>query len=85
MEREQLLPQGADVSDRRRRPRIAITLGDPNGVGPEVVLKCLADSRLVKFMDPIVVGSAHVLNVHAQKLGYHDVRIQSREIRLKAE
>lgn len=65
-----------DPSDRRKRPRIAITLGDPNGVGPEVVLKCLADSRLVKFMEPVVVGSAHVLSVHAQKLGYQDVRIQ---------
>ena len=71
-----LIPNGEDPSERRRRPCIAITLGDPNGVGPEVVLKCLADSRLAKFMDPIVVGSAHVLDVHAQKLGYPDVRIQ---------
>lgn len=77
MEQEQTLSNGADPSGRRRRPRIAITLGDPNGVGPEVVLKCLADSRLAKFMDPIVVGSAHVLNVHAQKLGYPDLRIQA--------
>ncbi len=75
MERE-LIQNGEEPSGRRRRPRIAITLGDPNGVGPEVVLKCLADSRLAKFMDPVVVGSAHVLGVHAQKLGYHDVRIE---------
>lgn len=47
------------------RPRIAITLGDPNGVGPEIVLKCLSDSRLMKFFDPIVVGSAAVLRKHA--------------------
>lgn len=60
---------------RARRPRIAVTLGDPNGVGPEVVLKCLADSRLTKFVEPLVVGSAHVLKVHANKLGYRDLRI----------
>ena len=42
----------------QKRPRIAISLGDTNGVGPEVVLKCLADSRLMKFMEPVVVGSA---------------------------
>ncbi|NEQ31103.1 MAG: 4-hydroxythreonine-4-phosphate dehydrogenase, partial [Leptolyngbya sp. SIO4C5] len=28
-----------------RRPRLAITLGDPAGIGPEVVLKALADNR----------------------------------------
>ncbi|MDQ7040848.1 MAG: 4-hydroxythreonine-4-phosphate dehydrogenase PdxA [Rhodothermus sp.] len=52
----------------RSRPRIAITLGDPNGVGPEIVLKCLSDSRLMKFFDPIVVGSAKVLRRHAEVL-----------------
>ena len=54
-----------------------ITLGDPNGVGPEVVLRCLADSRLCRFMEPVVVGSAHVLEVHARKLGYADTRIEA--------
>lgn len=63
-------------SDRSKRPRIAITLGDPNGVGPEVVLKSLLDARLARFVQPVVVGSAHVLNVHASKLGYNDLRIQ---------
>jgi len=52
----------------RPRPRIAITLGDPNGVGPEIVLKCLSDSRLMKFFDPIIVGSAEVLRKHAAVL-----------------
>ena len=60
---------------KKKRPRIALTLGDPNGVGPEVVLKCLADSRLTKFMEPVIVGSAHVLSVHASKLGYRDLRL----------
>lgn len=63
-------------SDRSKRPRIAITLGDSNGVGPEVVLKTLLDARLARFVQPIVVGSAHVLNVHASKLGFGDIRIQ---------
>lgn len=63
------------LEERRKRPRIAITLGDPNGIGPEVVLQCLMDSRLMKFMQPIVVGSAHVLNVHAKALQFGDVRV----------
>ena len=60
---------------QKKRPRIAVTLGDPNGVGPEVVLKCLTDSRLMKFVEPLLVGSAHVLKVHANKLGYRELRI----------
>lgn len=63
------------MQERPWRPRIAITLGDPNGVGPEVVLRCIADSRLTKFMEPLVVGSAHVLGVHAHQLGYREARV----------
>ena len=55
----------------RHRPRLAVTLGDPNGVGPEVVIKCLAESRLRRFMEPVVVGSAHVLKTHVKRLGEH--------------
>src|SRR5690606_32472294 len=66
----------AITSDRSKRPRIAITLGDSNGVGPEVVLKSLLDSRLARFVQPVVIGSAHALSVHASKLGYGDLRIQ---------
>jgi 4-hydroxythreonine-4-phosphate dehydrogenase len=68
-------PGGETSFPRRKHPRIAVTLGDPNGVGPEVVLKCLSDSRLLKFMEPVVIGSAHVFQVHANKLGYRDLRI----------
>jgi 4-hydroxythreonine-4-phosphate dehydrogenase len=60
---------------RKKRPRIAITLGDPNGIGPEVVLQCLTDSRITKFMEPLVIGSAHVLQAHAGQLGFKDVPI----------
>ena len=34
-------PRGARVS----RPRIAVTMGDPAGVGPEIVAKLFADGR----------------------------------------
>lgn len=76
-DQQPLLPaeEGREPARQRLRPRIAITLGDPNGVGPEVVLKCLADSRLVKFLEPVIIGSAHVLKVHANKLGYRDLRL----------
>lgn len=53
----------------RFKPRIAITIGDINGIGPEVVLKCLADKRIYRFFTPVVVGSASALEAHASMLG----------------
>jgi 4-hydroxythreonine-4-phosphate dehydrogenase len=36
--------------------KLAITLGDPRGIGPEVVEKALADAGVRAVVDPIVVG-----------------------------
>lgn len=55
--------------------RVAITLGDPNGIGPEVVLKSLHDPSLMPSMTPVLIGSAHVLRVHADVLGFSDLDI----------
>lgn len=61
----------------RPRPRIAITMGDPNGVGPEVVLKCLADARLAKYLEPVLVGVPHVFKVHAAKVGLRELHLEA--------
>lgn len=52
-----------------RRPRLAITLGDPNGIGPEVVLKCVRDADLLARVQPVLIGSDAVLRHHAEVLG----------------
>jgi 4-hydroxythreonine-4-phosphate dehydrogenase len=41
-----------------KRPAIALTLGDPNGIGPEIVRKTLRDSRLPRGFRFEVLGSA---------------------------
>ena len=41
-----------------RRPRLAITLGDPRGIGPEIVGKALAEPAVRGACDAIVVGPA---------------------------
>lgn len=38
--------------------RLAITLGDPRGIGPEVVTKALADPALAGRFTPVIVGPA---------------------------
>jgi 4-phospho-D-threonate 3-dehydrogenase / 4-phospho-D-erythronate 3-dehydrogenase len=42
------------------RPRIAITMGDAHGIGPEITLKSLADPRAQGWAIPIVLGDARV-------------------------
>lgn len=44
-----------------QRIRVAISLGDPNGIGPEVVLKALSDAELHSRVRPILVGPREAL------------------------
>jgi len=51
------------------RPRIAITMGDPAGIGPEICLQLLNHAATAAPCVPIVFGDASVLRRVAQKLG----------------
>ncbi|MGB0581271.1 MAG: 4-hydroxythreonine-4-phosphate dehydrogenase PdxA [Limisphaerales bacterium] len=52
-----------------KRPRIAVTMGDPAGVGPEVCLHLLANESVAVKCDPIIFGDANVLQACADKTG----------------
>lgn len=49
------------LSSRQRCPRLAITLGDPAGIGPEVVLKALADPDVTANCEVTVIGTRSLL------------------------
>jgi 4-hydroxythreonine-4-phosphate dehydrogenase len=49
------------LSSQQRRPRLAITLGDPAGIGPEVVLKALADPEVTSDCEITMIGSRSLL------------------------
>lgn len=51
-------------------PRIAVTMGDPAGVGPELCLRLLADEDIARVCTPIVFGDAGVLRRVANHLGW---------------
>jgi 4-hydroxythreonine-4-phosphate dehydrogenase len=38
------------------RPRVAITLGDPAGIGPEVAARAAADPRVLQACEPVLYG-----------------------------
>ncbi len=44
------------------KPIVAVTMGDPAGVGPEVVLKALVHPRVRKACHPLILGDWGVLN-----------------------
>src|SRR5688572_10434699 len=43
------------------RPRLAVLMGDPAGVGPEVVVKLLARPENVETADIVMLGDPRVL------------------------
>jgi len=43
------------------RPVIGIPIGDPAGIGPEIVLKALKNEELYKICKPIVIGNIAIL------------------------
>ena len=61
-------------------PRIGITMGDPAGIGPEVVLKAVAEDEVRRVCVPVIIGDAQLLAHTARTLdlqsGYDIVRTE---------
>jgi 4-hydroxythreonine-4-phosphate dehydrogenase len=61
-------------------PRIGITMGDPAGIGPEVVLKAVAEEEIRRACIPVIIGDAQLLAHTARTLdlqsGYDIVRAE---------
>jgi 4-hydroxy-L-threonine phosphate dehydrogenase PdxA len=49
--------------------RIAITLGDPNGIGPEIAVKAAMHFASDTQLHPILVGDGFVIRDTAMRLG----------------
>jgi 4-hydroxythreonine-4-phosphate dehydrogenase len=45
------------------KPMIAVTLGDPAGIGPEIIAKTLADPETYRICNPLVVGESHAMQM----------------------
>ena len=42
----------------KARPIVAITTGDPSGIGPEIVQKAIRNPRVIEACQPLVFGPA---------------------------
>lgn len=56
------------MSKTKSHIKLGITLGDYNGVGPELILKVFEDTRMLSLCTPIIYGSSRVLSFY-RKLG----------------
>jgi len=54
--------------EQDKKIRVAITQGDTNGVGCEVILKTFADPAMFEICTPIVYGSPKVIAYHKKAL-----------------
>ncbi len=51
------------------RPTIAITMGDPAGIGPEVIMKAFAHPEMLAMCNPLVIGDANRLRKAGEIVG----------------
>lgn len=56
----------------QNKPRIGITIGDLNGIGPEVVIKALADNRILNMVTPVIYGSTRVLSYYRKLMNLEE-------------
>jgi len=57
------------VIGKSGRRKIAITMGDPAGVGPELVLRAVADDAVLALIEPVIYGDIGVLELVSTRLG----------------
>ena len=48
-------------------PRVAITMGDAAGIGPEIVLKALVDGTISQICQPVIMGDLQYLKKEAAR------------------
>jgi 4-hydroxythreonine-4-phosphate dehydrogenase len=72
-----------NIIEEPYRIRLGITHGDINGIGYEVILKSLMDTRINELFTPIIYGSSKVFAYHRKALDIENFSVNS--IRVAAE
>jgi 4-hydroxythreonine-4-phosphate dehydrogenase len=50
------------------KPVIGFSCGDINGIGPEIIIKAIGDTRLLEFCTPVIFGSNKLINYYRKNL-----------------
>ncbi|WP_421762558.1 4-hydroxythreonine-4-phosphate dehydrogenase PdxA [Ekhidna sp.] len=65
-----------ESSGKKNKPIIGITIGDVNGIGPEVIIKSLEDSRILKQFTPVIYASGKVISYYRKNLNKENFNYQ---------
>lgn len=67
--------------NKNNNPVIGISIGDINGIGPEVVIKALNDNRIIKFVTPVIYADGRVIAFYRKQLNLQNFNYyQSKQI-----
>jgi 4-hydroxythreonine-4-phosphate dehydrogenase len=55
---------------------VGISIGDLNGIGPEVVLKSLYDKRILEQITPIIYATTRVISYHKKACKLNDLQTE---------
>src|SRR5437879_370845 len=64
---------------KAEKPLLGITMGDPAGIGPEVIVKALSRPVIRRLCRPLVIGSVEVL---ARAVSFSKVSLKLRSVNL---
>lgn len=59
-----------------KKPILAITMGDPAGIGPEITVKTFSVKEIYDVCKPLVVGNSEIIK-QILKITGHDLKIRS--------
>ncbi|HIF15478.1 MAG TPA: 4-hydroxythreonine-4-phosphate dehydrogenase PdxA [Bacteroidetes bacterium] len=57
-----------------RKIIVGISIGDANGIGPELIIKCFINPHILKQCIPVIYGSSKIISYHKKVLGYDDFK-----------
>jgi len=60
------------MQTKKQRPILGISIGDINGIGPEVILKALSDARVYAHFTPLIYGHGKALTHYKKMFNLED-------------
>jgi len=66
----------SETSSHKHKPIIGITIGDLNGIGPEVIIKSLEDNRILRHFTPVIYASSKAISFYRKNLNKEDFNFQ---------
>ena len=66
-----------ETMTKNNRPLLAVTMGDPGGIGPEIAAKALAEKTIYEQCRPLIVGTRDIMNQALEFSGLGHLKINA--------